>query len=157
MKYTFLPLSSTICLKFFSISMQCWLYLFTKYLSFGFGLGIGFGIGIGIGIGIGMQWLSVSVSVAFLPIPKLPKFRYRQEYRFRSFTRIDWFFKIDSSKKSVLTCPERINAKKLKARNLDQKIDKIDKKIDKIGKNDKRIDRYQKFSSRINTNTQRNW
>jgi hypothetical protein len=45
-----------------------------------------FGFGIGIGFGIGMLNLSVSVSVAMLPIPKLPTFRYRQEFGFRSFT-----------------------------------------------------------------------
>ncbi len=45
-----------------------------------------FDIGRNVGFGIGMQPLSVSVSVAFKPIPKLPKFRYRQIFRFRSFT-----------------------------------------------------------------------
>ncbi len=30
--------------------------------------------------------VSVSVSALFLPIPKLPTFRYRQKCRFRSFT-----------------------------------------------------------------------
>jgi hypothetical protein len=28
--------------------MQCWLYLFTKYLPFGFGFGFGIGFGIGM-------------------------------------------------------------------------------------------------------------
>ncbi len=40
---------------------------------------LSFGFGIGIGFGIGMFHLSVSVSVALLPIPKLPKFRFRQK------------------------------------------------------------------------------
>ena len=48
-----------------------------------------FGIGFGIGIGFGMQSLSVSVSVGSLPIPKLPKFRYRPKFWFRSFTNFN--------------------------------------------------------------------
>jgi hypothetical protein len=60
---------------------------------------LSFGFGIGIGFGIGMQPLSVSVPVAFWPIPKLPKFRYRPKFRFRSFTNVDVLINI-----SKLSC-----------------------------------------------------